>query len=208
MSSEYEQLKALAREKRQHYGVETASLGLSKLRAIYKLEGITIDLWEISPRIRAMYMCDDGDPSVLVNKSLPKEPRLFSMVHELKHHYKDRALMEGGRLKCGDYNANQRIEVGAEVFAAEFIFPEAEFLACIQTTGLTSAIKPEDIVRFKRECGAPVSYTFLQKRFEFLGLIAKGAFRGVHFQKLEEELYGLPIYKQEWFRRRRARNRK
>lgn len=127
MGSEYEQLKFLARQKRQQYGVETASLNLSKARAIYKEEGITIDLWELSPRIRAMYMCEGGDQSVLVNKALPKKPRLFSMIHELNHHFVDREAIEDGKIECGDYNANRRIEVGAEVFAAEFIFPEQEF---------------------------------------------------------------------------------
>lgn len=205
MPSEYEQLKALAREKRAHHQVQTADFGLSKVRAIYRAEGITIDLWEVPPRIRAMYMCDGGDPSVLVNKTLPKEPRLFSMVHELKHHYTDRALIEGGKIKCGDYNANERIEIGAEVFAAEFIFPEAEFLAAMKSLGLPTSLQAEDIVRFKRESGAPVSYMFLQKRFEFLGAISKGQFKGVQFHKLEEEVYGLPIYKQDWFRRGRTR---
>lgn len=52
-----------------------------------------------------------------------------------------------------------------------------------------------------------MSYTFLQKRFEFFGLIKKGQFKGVRFQKLEEELYGVALYKQECFRRRRTRNR-
>jgi Zn-dependent peptidase ImmA (M78 family) len=207
MGSEYEQLKVLARQKRQQYGVETTRLNLCKVRSIYKQEGITIDLWELSPRIRAMYMCDDGDPSVLVNRTLPKEPRLFSMIHELKHHFVDRLLIEEGKIECDAYNANRQIEVGAEIFAAEFIFPEEEFLACALQIGLPTQISPEDIVRFKRECRAPVSYTFLQKRFEFLGLIKKGQFKGVRFQKLEEELYGVAIYKQEWFRRRRARDR-
>jgi Zn-dependent peptidase ImmA (M78 family) len=49
-------------------------------------------------------------------------PRLFALVHELKHHYIDQESIRGGELKCGDYNANQIIEKGAEVFAAEFIY--------------------------------------------------------------------------------------
>jgi Zn-dependent peptidase ImmA (M78 family) len=135
MPNDYEQLKALARQKRTEHSVETTTLNLSKMRAIYKREGIVIDLWSLPASIRAVYMCEDGDPGVLVNKNLPKEPRLFSMAHELKHHLKDRALIEGGKIKCGDYNANQHIEVGAEIFAAEFIFPEAEFLLLVQKLG-------------------------------------------------------------------------
>lgn len=205
MVSEYEQLKSLARQKRRQYGIETATLNLSKVRVIYKAEGITIDLWKLPPRIRAIYMCEDNDPSVAVNNTLPKEPRLFSMIHELKHHFVDKGLMEDGKIQCGDYNANHRIEVGAEIFAAEFIFPEQEFLTHVRTIGLPDEISANDIVRFKRECGAPVSYMFFQKRFELLGFITKGQFKGVQFKKLEEKLYGVPIYKQEWFRRHRAR---
>jgi Zn-dependent peptidase ImmA (M78 family) len=206
MSIPYESLKALARQKRQEYEVSTDTFGLQKLRQIYKQEGVVIDLWKLQPRIRAVYMCDDGDPSVLVNKTLPMEPRLFAMVHELKHHYTDRKLIEGGKLKCGDYNANQDIEIGAEVFAAEFLYPEQEFLDCLAGLGIQrDACTKEDVVRLKRSCGAPVSYTFLRKRLERMGFAQPGAFDRVQFQKLEEELYGLPIYKQEWFKARRRR---
>ena len=103
------------------------------MRKIYKEEGIKIDHWKFGRTIRAVYMCDDGDPSVAVNESLPREPKLFSLVHELKHHYLDRSLIENGTIKCGDYNANELIEKTAEVFAAEFIYPEAEFLSLVDS---------------------------------------------------------------------------
>ena len=38
-------------------------------------------------------------------------------------------------IHCGDYDANEVIEKGAEVFAAEFIYPEAEFAADLQAQG-------------------------------------------------------------------------
>ena len=206
MGIPYESLKALARQKRQEYKISTDTLGLQKLRQIYKQEGVIIDLWELPPRIRAVYMCEDADPSVLVNKTLPKEPRLFAMVNELKHHYNDRQLIEGGKIKCGDYNANQDIEIGAEVFAAEFLYPEEEFLACLSQLGIKQdGCTKEDIVHLKRSCGAPVSYTFLRKRLERMGFARPGAFNRIQFQKLEEELFGAPIYKQEWFIQRRRR---
>ena len=205
-SQYYESMKALADEKRAAYGVETQSLGLQAVRGIYKNEGIVVDLWELPARIRGAYMCDDGDPSVLINKNLPKEPRLFAMVHELKHHYCDQTAIKNGKLQCGDYNANEVIEIGAEVFAAEFIFPEVEFLKLVQDEGIEAGkCAPEDVVDLKRACGAPVSYKFLQKRLEWFEIIAPHEFAKVRFQKLEEELFGLPIYKQEWFKRRRAK---
>jgi hypothetical protein len=46
------------------------------------------------------------------------------------------------------------------------------------------------------------------KRFEWFGFCPRGAYDKVQFQKLEEEIYGLPIYKQEWFKKQRAAARK
>jgi hypothetical protein len=205
MASPYEQLKELAREKRLEHNVETSSFGLRKVREIYKAYGIIIDSRKLPQAIRAAYMCDGGDPSVLVNKQLPPEPRLFSLVHELKHHYCDQAAIENGEIRCGDYNANRVIEIGAEVFAAEFIYPESEFLSHADDLGFVrNEVAAEDLVRFKKSCCAPVSYKFIQKRFELSGHIAKGQFGHVQFHKLEEQICGVPIYKQPWFKRRHA----
>jgi Zn-dependent peptidase ImmA (M78 family) len=204
-SQYYATMKALAADKRAAYNVSTQDIGLQFIRNIYKAEGITIDLWNSPARIRGAYMCDDGDPSVLINKKLPNEPRIFAMVHELKHHYCDQTAITNGQIKCGDYNANEMIEIGAEIFAAEFIFPEAEFLQALETKGIQAGkCTPEDVVRLKQSCNAPVSYKFLQKRLERFQIIASKEFAKVQFQKLEEKLFGLPIYKQEWFKRRRA----
>jgi Zn-dependent peptidase ImmA (M78 family) len=201
-------MKQLAVEKRQLHNVTTDKLGLQKIRAIYKAEGIVIDLWDASAKIRAIYMCDGGDPSVLVNRGLPKIPKLFAMVHELKHHYCDQTALKNGQIRCGDYNANEVIEKAAEVFAAEFIFPENEFLACVESLGLErGAITPENVVEIKRVCGAQVSYKFLQKRLEWFQFIELREFAKVQFQNLEESIYGIPIYRQPWFRARRQKQR-
>jgi Zn-dependent peptidase ImmA (M78 family) len=193
----YEAMKQLAREKRAHYGVQTETLNLVVVRKIYSTEGIRIDPWKFPRTIRAAYMCDDSDPSVAISKTLPREPKLFSLVHELKHHFVDRELIENGQIRCGDYNETQIIEIGAEVFAAEFIYPEAEFLEKVIALGIQfGKCSPEDVVRLKRECGACVSYQFLRKRLVRLRFAAAATFDGVQFQKLEEQLYGVPIYKQ------------
>jgi Zn-dependent peptidase ImmA (M78 family) len=204
----YEQLKNLARQKRLEYSVTTSGLGLKTVRKIYKAEGITIDAWKLPARIRAVYMCDDGDPSVLISRMLPKEPKLFSLVHELKHHYLDRDTIASGKIRCGDYNANQDVEIGAEVFAAEFIYPEREFLDCLSLLDIRHGkCTAEDVVRLKRACGAPVSYTFLRKRLERMGFVPQGHFAKIQFQKLEGQMFGLPIYKQPWFVHYRNRQR-
>jgi Zn-dependent peptidase ImmA (M78 family) len=202
----YEGLKLLAVKKREQYGLTTDKINLTAIKAIYRAEGILIDPWKLKPRIRAVYMCEGGDPSVMLNDSLPKEPRLFTLAHELKHHYCDQATLAQGHITCGDYNANREIEVGGEIFAAEFIYPEAEFLKLVDDLGMAqSIVSPEDIVRFKRATPAKVSYQFLRKRFEFFDLAPKGRYAKVKFTILEAQMFGPPLYKQGWFQQLRAR---
>jgi Zn-dependent peptidase ImmA (M78 family) len=201
----YEDLKALARQKREHHGVNTAAFGLREIRQIYKAEGVRIDYWPLPYKIKAIYMCADGDYSVAVQRSLPDEPKLFALVHELKHHYRDQGIIVQGVIHCGDYNANELIEKGAEVFAAEFIYPEREFVEDIGRFGI-SGWQAEDVVRFKRNiCKAKVSFKYICKRLERLQLIGCGQFDSVRFQKLEEQMFGLPFYKV--FQRRRSQPR-
>jgi hypothetical protein len=86
-SAYYQQVRILAREKRVLYTVETAALDVPFTQRIYKAEGITIDRRPLKGnRLRAAYFCEDGDCSVLLKKSLPREPKIFSLIHELKHH--------------------------------------------------------------------------------------------------------------------------
>lgn len=190
----YEQLLELAREKRAEHQVDTSSFGLREVRTIFRREEITIDQWPLSRKVKALYMCGDGHCSVAVQKDLPDEPKLFALVHELKHHYTDREAIGGGHLSCGDYEANELIEKGAEVFAAEFIYPEAEFKADLDGSGLAFTAA-SDVVHFKRNCKAKVSYRFICKRLERLGRTDPGQFNGTQFQKLEEQIYGVPFYK-------------
>lgn len=203
----YQQMRKLALAKRAEHKVKTDLLNLAFMRGIYRAEEIRIDRWDTQGwKIRAAYFCDHDDLSVLLNKNLPREPRLFSLAHELKHHYVDRSIIQGGQIRCGDYNANEAIEIAAEVFAAEFIYPEAEMRERVNEFGITGqSCSPNKVVEFKRTCPALVSYSFIVKRFERFGLCQAGEYKKVRFQKLEEELHGLPIYKQPWFKRYRAR---
>ncbi len=208
-SDYYSRCKALARSKRVAHEVVTASLNLLVMQKIYKKEGITLDRRPLrSSRIRAAYYCDDGECSVLLNAKLPREPKLFALAHELKHHYLDQDQIQDGRIQCGDYNAHEVIEIGGEVFAAEFIYPELEMKQLIGQLGITKlTCTKEKVVEFKRACTAHISYTFIVKRFERFGLCPRGAFEKVQFTKLEEEIFGLPIYKQDWFKQYRSRKK-
>jgi Zn-dependent peptidase ImmA (M78 family) len=190
----YEELKRLAREKRVEHRVNTGAFGLFQVRAIYKQEGIRLDHWPLPRKVKALYMCDDGDCSVALQRTLPYEPKLFALIHELKHHYCDRAALGTGVIHCGDYDANEVIEKGTEVFAAEFIYPEAEFAADLQTAGITVR-QASDVVEVKRSCKAKVSYRYICKRLERLGLVSSGQFDGVQFHKLEDQIYGVPFYR-------------
>jgi Zn-dependent peptidase ImmA (M78 family) len=189
----YEELVRLARETRAKYNVYTTSFGLREVRAIYKEEGIRIDYWPLPRKIKALYMCEGGECSVALQRSIPYEPKLFALIHELKHHYRDRAALGSGVIHCGDYDANELIEKGAEVFAAEFIYPESEFEDDLDNLGLT-VTQPADVVAFKRSCRARVSYRFICKRLERLARINPGQFDGIQFQKLEEQIHGAPFY--------------
>lgn len=137
-STYYEELKSLARQKRAEYTVITEAFGLRELRRIYQSEKIKIDYWPLPYKIKALYMCADNECSVAVQRRLPDEPKLFALIHELKHHYCDRQALGSGVIHCGDYDANEVIEIGAEVFAAEFIYPEEEFSDDIRPLQLTA----------------------------------------------------------------------
>ena len=189
----FEELKALARAKRIFYNVDTTAFGLREVRKIYSAEKIKIDYYPLPSKIKALYMCSDGEHSVAIQRKLPEEPKLFALIHELKHHYCDQEALGKGIIHCGDYNRNELIEVGAEVFAAEFIYPEAEFSQDIQTSGIR-IWTAEAVVRFKKNCKAKVSYQYICKRLKRLGLISQDQFKGVRFQKLEHEIYGLPYH--------------
>lgn len=196
----FQELKTLALQKRVQLNIESKKLNLNVVKNIYKSEGIILDYRKIkSRRIRAAYFCDDVDCSVLANTSLPRIPKIFSLIHELKHHLVDREKIINGEIVCGDYNENKTIEVGAEIFAAEFIYPEAEMFSDCQEFGINcDNCTKENVVNFKRYCEVPISYTFLEKRFVFFNFISKGSFKNVRFQKLEEIMYP-PIYKQDGF---------
>lgn len=196
-SEYYEDLKTLAREKRALYNVDTSAFGLREVRQIYKAEGIKIDQWSLPAKIKAVYFCDGNDYSVAIQRNLPDEPKLFALIHELKHHYTDQEIIRTGVVPCGDYNRNQPIEIGAEVFAAEFIYPEEEFKNDILLLGI-STWRAEDVVRLKRNCKAKVSYQYLTKRLARLGVITSEQFKGVKFRNLEDQIYGIPYHRRRY----------
>lgn len=193
-SAYYEKMKSLARVERERHGLDSPRVMLSALRRIYKEYGIRIDYWPYRLKdLRGAYFNDHLGPSVLVAGKLPSEPKIFTLAHELKHH-----LVDGAReiSWCLLSPEEEMIEIGAEVFAAELIFPEAEFREMALQMGIRrGGCSPEEIVRLKRESATTLSYMGLAKRAYRLGFAKSGSLDKIKWRRLDEDLYGVPIYK-------------
>jgi hypothetical protein len=196
----YNELKELARSIRSEFGLITPRVMRSDLRRIYRDREIKIDLWPQKFRtLRGAYFNDENGATVMLAKGLPEDPMVFTMAHELKHHLRDAGISVS---YCDPSNEREPIEIGAEVFAAELIYPENDFARDMVERNIGfGKCHPADLVRLKRETRTTLSYSGLAKRAQFLGFSNSGALIGVKWKKLEEEIYGVPFYKQ--FRVRR-----
>jgi Zn-dependent peptidase ImmA (M78 family) len=201
----YEEIKAQARRVRVEHTLETVRVLRSDLRRLYRVYGIQIDLWPHRfKNLRGAYFNDDLGPTVVLARQLPPEPMVFTMAHELKHHLADR----GQVISCDISNQNEPIEIGAEVFAAELIFPEQDFIDHLKQmrTGARAGL-PELLVRLKHETRTTLSYAGLAKRAEYLGFAPVGSLAKIKWKKLEEQIYGEPLYKRLLRQRRSHPNR-
>lgn len=192
-SKYYEQMKELAGLVRAEYGLSSCCVRKSDLRRIYKAEGVRIDIWPYKLKeVRGAYFRDFLGPTVMVAK-LPNDPYVFTLAHELKHHLFDHGMP---LLPCGTRNQSEHVEIGAEIFAAELLFPEADFCRMMVELRVGhGCCKPQHIVAIKRRTGTTLSYLGLVKRAEFLGLAAQGSLPRSGWKVLEEKLFGVPFYK-------------
>jgi Zn-dependent peptidase ImmA (M78 family) len=186
-------MKDLARRVRAEHSLLTCRVQKSDLRRIYKAEGVRIDIWPYKLKeIRGAYFRDTLGPTVMVAK-LPTDPFVFTLAHELKHHLFDHGVPLA---PCGARNQTEHVEIGAEIFAAELLFPESEFSRMMNTLGVSrGSCKPAHIIEIKRRTGTTLSYLGLVKRAEFLGLAAAGSLPRSGWKVLEEKIYGVPYYK-------------
>jgi hypothetical protein len=187
----YAQMKALAAEVRATHGLATPKVTLTDLRRIYKHYGIKIDYWDHPLKaIRGAYFNDELGPHVMVAKKLPEEQRIFTLAHELKHHL----TQDDPALHTGE--AKEVKEIGAELFAVELIFPEADFRAAVQYMGIGQGdCTAETIVRLKHDTSTTLSYGSMAKRAEFLGYAAKGSLKDAKWHSIRDGIYGEPPYK-------------
>jgi hypothetical protein len=198
-------MKALARETRAKYRLTSFRVTKTDLRRIYKDLGIRIDLWDHKcSKLRGAYFNDDLGPTVLIVKGLPVDPTVFTMAHELKHHLVDRDLP----VACCEANpGDAMIEIGAEVFAAEMIFPEGDFSRALADQGVVHGeCCANDLVHLKQQTKTTLSYAGLAKRAEFLGIAPPGSLAKVKWKLLEEQIFGEPVYKR--FQRYRGQRHK
>lgn len=200
----YDHLRVLAGQVRSQYAIQTNSFGLRELLAIYRDQGILLDRWKPKLRkVRAAYFLVENEPSVLLNATLPDIPKLFTLAHELKHHLVDREAARLRPLGCqADFASKDPVEIGAEIFAAELIFPQEDFREWLGSLVVCAHCTEADVVRIKRECRAKVSYQFIVKRLERLGYVNRGEYARTKWVKLEESLHGVPFYKRRYAKKR------
>jgi len=143
-------MKILAQEERKKHGFTTPRILRSDLRKVYKTYGIRIDVWPYRlKKVRGAYFNDADGISVLLNPALPDDPYIFTMAHELKHHLVDSTMSV---IYCSDNNETEPIEIGAEVFAAELLFPEQDFADRLTNMRISpGGCTPDILVRLKHE---------------------------------------------------------
>ena len=142
--SYYEDLKQLARQVRAENGLSSPRVLPNDLMRIYAKYEITVDEWPYRFRnLRGAFINDHLGATVMVAKGLPQDPMAFTMAHELKHFFRDRDL---GISYCDQSNLNKSIEIGAEIFAAELLFPDRDFVAHMNKMGIrTNQCLPKNL---------------------------------------------------------------
>jgi len=181
----YYEMRELALEVRARNGIEGSDLSMRDMWRIYCEEGIEkLDFRHGFKDLRGAYFNDDCGVTVMLAGGLPDEPTIFTMAHELKHHLVD---SEAGPVVCRTNEQTKRIEIGAEVFASELIYPEKDFVYDLfrLLRGMPQTISPEVLVELKRKTNTTLSYASLAKRTVLLRLADENAFRDVSWGTLQ-----------------------
>jgi Zn-dependent peptidase ImmA (M78 family) len=184
----YEDLKQLARQVRAENGLSSPRVLASDLMRIYAKYGIVIDEWPYRFRhLRGAFINDHLGMTVMVAKGLPRDPMVFTMAHELKHFFRDRDL---GISYCDQSNLNKSLEIGAEIFAAELLFPDRDFVAHMRTMGIRrDQCLPKTLIQLKRQTGTTLSYAGLAIKAERLGFAPSHSLTTIKTWRRLEALY-------------------
>jgi Zn-dependent peptidase ImmA (M78 family) len=185
----YEDLKQLARQVRAEFGLRSPRVVESDLRRIYEKNGIVIDDWPYRLRnLRGAFISDHLGTTVMLASGLPQDPKVFTMAHELKHFYRDRHL---GISYCDQSNLGKTLEIGAEIFAAELLFPDKDFITQMRTMRIgTNQCLPRTLVRLKQKTRTTLSYAGLAIKAERLGYAPSRSLTTIKTWRKFEEIYG------------------
>lgn len=188
----YEDLKLLARQVRAENGLSSPRVLPSDLMRIYAKHGIEVDEWPYRFRhLRGAFINDELGTTVMLAKGLPQDPMVFTMAHELKHFYRDRDL---GISYCDQSNLNKSLEIGAEIFAAELIYPDRDFVSHMTRMGIRcNQCLPKDLVLLKRRTGTTLSYAGLAIKAERLGFAPSHSLTTIKTWRRLEALHSPPV---------------
>jgi IrrE N-terminal-like domain len=188
----YEDLKQLARQVRAENGLSSPRVLPGDLTRIYSRHGITIDEWPYRFRhLRGAFINDRLGMTVMVAKGLPRDPMAFTLAHELKHFFRDRDL---GISYCDQSNLNKSLEIGAEIFAAELLFPDRDFVAHMRTMGIRrDQCLPKTLIQLKRQTGTTLSYAGLAIKAERLGFAPSHSLTTIKTWRRLEAVYDAPL---------------
>jgi hypothetical protein len=188
----YEDLKALARQVRAEHGLSSPRVLPGDMMRIYAQYEIELDEWPYRFRnLRGAFINDHLGTTIMIAKGLPRDPMVFTMAHELKHFFRDRDL---GISYCDQSNLNKSLEIGAEIFAAELLFPDRDFVAQMKLMGIrTNQCLPKDLIRLKRQTGTTLSYAGLAIKAERLGFAPSHSVTTIKTWRRLEALYSSPV---------------
>jgi Zn-dependent peptidase ImmA (M78 family) len=183
----YYDMRELALEVRTRNEIDGAYVSMKDMWRIYCAEGIEgLDFRHSFKDLRGAYFNDDCGVTVMLAGGLPDEPTIFTMAHELKHHLVDSQL---GTVFCRTEEQTRRIEIGAEVFAAELIYPEKDFVYDLfrLLRGMPQSVSPELLTELKRKTQTTLSYAALAKRAVLLRLAEEKAFKDIRWRDLQRQ---------------------
>jgi Zn-dependent peptidase ImmA (M78 family) len=192
LQSYYEDLKLLARQVRAEHGLSSPRVLTSDLMRIYAKYGIFVDEWPYRfKNLRGAFINDHLGTTVMLAKGLPRDPMVFTMAHELKHFFRDRDL---GISYCDQSNLNKSIEIGAEIFAAELLFPDRDFVTHMNLMGIRrDQCLPKTLIHLKRKTGTTLSYAGLAIKAERLGFAPSHSLTTIKTWRRLEALYDAPV---------------
>lgn len=188
----YEDLKQLARQVRAENGLSSPRVLPNDLMRIYAKYQITVDEWPYRFRhLRGAFINDHLGTTVMLAKGLPRDPMVFTMAHELKHFFRDRDL---GISYCDQSNMTKSLEIGAEIFAAELLFPDRDFVAHMRMMGIRQdQCLPKTLIQLKRQTGTTLSYAGLAIKAEKLGFAPSHSVTTIKTWRRLEALYSPPV---------------